>query len=68
MLDRGFVPYDLVEIMDSGMDLEPIDYGMNLTSIFICLGCEMLCCFKKHGNYLIYVFQGQSLMAEKAST
>ena len=76
VLDRGFASYDLAEIMDSGMDFvmplrrnsEPIDYGMDLTSSFMYRDRGIMCGFRKHGNYRIYMYQDQSLMEEESST
>ena len=76
VLDRGFASYDLAEIMDSGMDFvmplrrnsDLIDYGMDLTSSFMYHDRGILCGFRKHRNYRIYLYQDQSLMAEESST
>ena len=76
VLDRGFASYDLAEIMDSGMDFVIplkrnsglIDYGMNLASSFMYRDRGILCGFRKHDNYRIYMYQDQSLMAEESST
>ena len=76
VLDRGFASYDLAEIMDSGMDFamplrrnsDLIDYGMDLASSFMYRDRGILCGFKKHDNYRIYMYQDQSLMAEESST
>ena len=46
VLDRGFASYDLAEIMDSGMDL---------ASSFMYRDLGILCGFKKHDNYRIYM-------------
>ena len=76
VLDRGFASYDLAEIIDSGMDFvmplrrnsDLIDYGMDLTSSFMYHDRGILCGFRKHRNYRIYLYQDQSLMAEESST
>ena len=76
VLDRGFASYDLAEIMGSGLDFvtplrrnsELIDYGMDLASSFMYRNRGILCGFKKHGNYRIYMYKDQSLMAEETST
>jgi transposase len=75
VLDRGFVSYDLADLMSSEMKfIMPlrrnsglIDYGMKLTSSFMYRDRGILCGFSNHEQYRIYMFQDQSLMAEESS-
>ncbi len=76
VMDRGFASYDLAEIMDSRMDfVMPLkrssslaDYDMELTSSFMYRDRGILCGFRKHEQYRVYMFQDQYLMAEESGT
>ena len=54
-------------IMRLSRNSEIIDYGMHLTSSFMYSDRGILCSFRKNENYTIYMYLGQSLMAEGSS-